>query len=146
MNGAELLRVIDAMHRDQGISKEVILGTIEKAVRLAILKHYDDEEGVEVAIDRVNGQIEARKGGQVLEPELLGRIAAQAAKQAIIQGIREEVSEITYRENVNKKGDLVQGVIQRFEGGAALVALGKTEALLPRSEQIPGEQHHVGER
>jgi N utilization substance protein A len=146
MNGSELLRVIDAMHRDQGVSKEVIFGTIEKAVRLAILKHYDDEDGVEVEIDKLSGQITAKKGESTLEPGVLGRIAAQAAKQAIIQGIREEVSEITYRENVNKKGDLVQGVVQRFEGGAALISLGRHEALLPRSEQIPGETHHVGER
>src|SRR4029077_16912435 len=67
-------------------------------------------------------------------------------KQAIIQGIREEVSETTFKEYQAKKGDLVQGVIQRFEGGAALVTLGKSESLLPRSEQIPGETHHVGER
>ena len=44
------------------------------------------------------------------------------------------------------KGDLVNGLIARHEGGAAIVTLGKTEALLPRSEQIPGETHHVGER
>src|SRR4051812_42011150 len=45
-----------------------------------------------------------------------------------------------------KKGDLVQGTVQRFEGGAALVSLGKTEAILPRSEQIPGESHHNSEK
>lgn len=146
MNGSELLRVIDTMHRDQGISKEVLFGTIEKAVRLAILKHYDDEDGVEVAIDRTSGQIEAKKGETILAPELLGRIAAQAAKQAIIQGIREEVSNNVFNVYQAKKGDLVQGVIQRFEGGAALVSLGREESLLPRSEQIPGESHHVGER
>ena len=44
------------------------------------------------------------------------------------------------------KGDLVHGTVQRFEGGAATVSLGKSEAILPRSEQIPGETHHVGER
>lgn len=146
MNGPEFLRVVDAMHRDQGIAKDVIFGTIEKAVRLAILKHFDDEEDVNVVIDRQSGIIQAQKGDKIIEPELLGRIAAQAAKQAIIQGIREETSNTTFNVYAAKKGDLVQGSVQRFEGGSAIVSLGKDESLLPRSEQIPGETHHIGER
>lgn len=146
MNGQEFLRVVDSMHRDQGISKEVIFATIEKAVRLAILKNFDDEDEVSVVIDRQSGLIEAKKNDQSIAPELLGRIAAQAAKQAIIQGIREETSNNTFNVYAAKKGDLVQGTVQRFEGGSAIVSLGKDESLLPRSEQIPGETHHIGER
>ncbi len=146
MNGADLLRAVDYLYREKAVNKEVIFLNIEKAVRLAIHKQFEDEEGIEVNVDRGSGTITAKKGERVLEPDELGRIAAQAAKQFIIQGIREEESNAVFSEYLAKKGDLVLGTIQRFEGGAAIVSLGKTEALLPRGEQIPGETHHVGER
>jgi N utilization substance protein A len=146
MNGADLLRAVDYLYREKAVNKEVIFLNIEKAVRLAIHKQFEDEEGIEVNVDRGSGTISAKKGERVLEPDELGRIAAQAAKQFIIQGIREEESNAVFSEYLAKKGDLVLGTIQRFEGGAAIVSLGKTEALLPRGEQIPGETHHVGER
>jgi N utilization substance protein A len=146
MNGKELLNVTDHLHREKQISKEIIFSSIEKAVRLAIHKCYDDEEGILVTIDRQTGEIHAQKGEQVLAPEKLGRIPAQAAKQAIIQILREEESQSVFNIYAAQKGDLVHGTIQRFDGGAATVSLGKAEALLPRSEQVPGEAHHVGER
>jgi N utilization substance protein A len=83
---------------------------------------------------------------EVIDPEELGRIAAQAAKQAMIQKIREAECASLYDIYHAQKGDLVHGTVQRFEGGAATVTLGKSESLLPKSEQIPGETHHVGER
>jgi N utilization substance protein A len=101
---------------------------------------------VEVNIDRQSGNILARKGERTLEPEELGRIAAQSAKQMIIQNFREEESNSVFNEYHALKGDLITGAVQRFDGGAATVSVGKTEALLPRGEQIPGETHHVGER
>ncbi len=146
INPADLLRGVELLHREKNISKEVIFSAIEKAVRLAIHKCYDDEEGIEVSIDRIGGTIHAQKGDKVLTPEELGRISAQAAKQQMIQMFREEESNTVFNEYAAQKGDLVHGTVQRFEGGAALVSLGKAEALLPRGEQIPGETHHVGER
>jgi N utilization substance protein A len=146
MNGAELLRGVDTMAREKSISKEVIFASIEKAVRLAILKRYEDEDDINVTLDRVSGNIHAQKGESVISPEELGRIAAQSAKQAMIQILREAESESVFNEYAAQKGDLVHGTVQRFEGGAATVSLGKTESLLPRGEQIPGETHHVGER
>jgi N utilization substance protein A len=64
----------------------------------------------------------------------------------MIQKIREAECKSVFDEYVNMKGDLVEGTITRHEGGASIVTLGKTEALLPRSEQIPGESHHVNQR
>src|SRR5207247_1508008 len=101
-------------------------------------KHYGEEEGVEVRIDRDSGAIVAQKGGAVIEPELLGRIAAQSAKQVMIQKIREAECNALFDEYAAMKGDLVHGTVQRFEGGAALLSLGKSEAILPRGGQIPG--------
>jgi N utilization substance protein A len=147
MNGAELIRAVDFVHREKNIPKEVIFASIEKAVRLAIHKCYeDDDDIVEVSIDRQSGNILAQKGERTLAPEELGRIAAQSAKQMIIQNFREEESNSVFNEYQALKGDLITGTVQRFDGGAATVSVGKTEALLPRGEQIPGETHHVNER
>src|SRR5437588_1728255 len=146
MNGADLLRIIDLMHREKNIPKEVIFEGIEAALQLATQKHYGEETVVTVNIDRDSGDIQAKHGEVLIDPELLGRIAAQSAKQVMIQKIREAECNAVFDEYAALKGDLVHGTVQRFEGGAATVTLGKSEAILPRGEQIPGETHHVGER
>src|SRR5438105_11230607 len=146
MNGSDLLRIVDLMHRKKSISKEIIFEGIEQAVQLATEKHYGSDEGIVVTIDRDSGRINARRGEEIIDPELLGRIAAQSAKQVMIQKIREAECNATYDEYIAMKGDLVHGSVQRFEGGAAIISLGKSEAILPRGEQIPGETHHVGAR
>lgn len=146
MHGADLLRIVDLMHREKNISKEVIFEGIEAAIQVATERHYGDDAEVTVSIDRQSGSIVAKKGEQVIEPELLGRIAAQSAKQAMIQKIREAETTAVFDEYAAMKGDLVHGTVQRFDGGAAIVTIGKTEAILPRGEQIPGETHHVNER
>src|ERR671936_17007 len=146
MNGADVLRIVDLMHREKNIPKDVIFEGIEAALQLATEKHYGDEEGIAITIDRDSGEIHAQRGEEVIDPELLGRIAAQSAKQVMIQKIREAECNAIFDEYAAMKGDLVHGTVQRFEGGAATVSLGKSEAILPRSEQIPGESHHVGER
>src|SRR5438093_3586903 len=146
MNGADLLRIVDQMHREKNIPKDVIFEGIEAALQLATERHYGDEEGIAISINRESGEIRARKGELVIEPELLGRIAAQSAKQVMIQKIREAECNAVFDEYAAMKGDLVHGTVQRFEGGSGTVSLGKSEAILPRGEQIPGETHHVGER
>src|SRR5260370_30663884 len=146
MNGADLIRAVDFVHREKNIPKEVIFASIEKAVRLAIHKCYeDDEDLVAVNIDRQSGNIVAQKGERTLEPEELGRIAAQSAKQMIIQNFREEESNSVFNEYQALKGDLITGTVQRFDGGAATVRVGKAEALVPPREQLPGETRHVNE-
>lgn len=146
MSGVDLLRAVDNLFREKSIPKEVIFTNIEKAVRLAIQKRYDDEEDIAVSIDRQTGQIHAQKGEQVLSTDDLGRISAGVAKQFIIQGIKEEESNSVFQVYAAQKGDMVVGTVQRFEGGGATVSLGKAEAFLPRGEMIPGESHHPGER
>src|SRR5579864_9335335 len=146
MNGADVLRIVDLMHREKNIPKDVIFEGIEAALQLATEKHYGDEEGIAVSINRDSGEIVAQKGEEVIDPAELGRIAAQSAKQVMIQKIREAECKSVYDEYIAMKGDLVHGTLTRHEGGASIVSLGKTEALLPRSEQIPGETHHVNQR
>src|SRR5262245_6861633 len=137
------------MHREKNIAKDVIFNGIEAALQLAIERATgDEEEGVEVQIDRISGQLRVFKNEQPLEidPVELGRIAAQSAKQLMIQKIREAECDSLYGEYTKKKGELVTGTIQRIDAGTAIVTLGKSESILPRSEQIPGETHHVNER
>jgi N utilization substance protein A len=74
------------------------------------------------------------------------RIGAQTAKQVMIQKIREAERDHLFAEYEDLKGQLVTGTVQRYEGGAATVALTNVEAILPKGEQIPGETHHANER
>ena len=144
--GKEVIKLVDAMTEEKRIPREVIFGGIEAAIQLAALRHFAVEEGVMVRIDRSTGEISARFGDSEIEPETLGRIAAQSAKQVMIQKIREAESDTVFNEYAAKKGDMIVGTVTRVDAGTAIVSLGKAEALLPRSEQIPGETHHVNER
>ena len=141
-----LLELVDKIQDEKRIAREVVFQGIQDAIKNAALRHFNIEEGVDVDIDRATGAIVAKKGDVDIDPETLGRIAAQSAKQVMIQKIREAESDTVFNEFTAKKGELIVGTISRIEPGTAIVTLGKSEALLPRSEQIPGETHHVGER
>lgn len=84
--------------------------------------------------------------GEKMDTSLFGRIAAQTAKQVIMQTIREAERENVFQEFKDKKGDLVTGIVQRFEKGDVIVTLGKSEAILPIQEQIPKESFSLRER
>jgi N utilization substance protein A len=147
MDPAELLRIVDTIHRDKNIDKEIVFEGIEAAIVSAAKKHYGEEEEVEVKIDRRTGAISGTHNGTTMAPEEINeRIGAQTAKQVMIQKIREAERDHLYNEYDELRGQLVTGTIQRYEGGAATVALQNVEAILPRGEQIPGETHHVNER
>ncbi len=78
--GKELLVIVDKMHEEKKIPREVIFHGIESAIQLAAERHFGVEEGVLVQIDQATGNIVARYGENELDPETLGRIAAQSAK------------------------------------------------------------------
>ncbi len=90
------------------------------------------------------------KNGDILEvevtPKNFGRIAAQTAKQVVIQRIREAEREMIYEEFIDREEDIITGVIHRFEHKNAIINLGKTEAILPPAEQIPREIYKQGDR
>jgi N utilization substance protein A len=109
-------------------------------------RQYGEEADVIVRIDRESGTLQAAVNGQDLHEEAIGRIGAQTAKQVIIQKIREAERDSLVEEYSGQVDDIVSGVVQRVEAGATLVSLGSIEAILPRSEQIPGETHHPNER
>jgi len=142
----DLVRIVDSIHRDKNISKDILFEGIQSALATAARKHYPEAGEIEVRIDPDSGSIDATKDGVKMDPAELGRIAAQTAKQVIIQKIREAERDSLFDEFEDQRGDLVTGTVQRFEGGAVIVNLGKTDAILPRSEQIPGESYHPNER
>ena len=92
---------------------------------------------------------DAEEGDVVSEevtPDEFGRIAAQTAKQVIIQKIREAERDIVYHEFEGREGDIVNGVVTRFEQGNVIVDIGRTEAILPYRERTAREEFHRGER
>jgi transcription termination/antitermination protein NusA len=147
MDPSELLRIVDTIHRDKNIDKEIVFEGIEAALISAAKKHYGEEEDIQVKIDRRTGVIAGSHNGAAMAPEEMAeRIGAQTAKQVMIQKIREAERDHLFNEYDEQKGQLVTGTIQRYEGGAATVSLQNVEAILPRGEQIPGESHHANER
>lgn len=130
--------------------------------------HYDPETGeIEVfqfktvmeRTDDPNTQLTLEEG-QKLDPDAqigdslgvkldssdFGRIAAQAAKQVIIQKVREAERDIIYKEYKDRVGELVTGIIRRVEKGDLIIDLGRAEASVPRSEQVPSEPYKIGDR
>jgi len=142
---AELLRLVDSIHRDKNIDKEIVFQGIEQALVSAARKAYTTEDVV-VEIDRETGEILAVENGREISPRELGRIAAQTAKQVMIQKIREAERDVLFGDYTDRVGDIVNGTVQRFEGSTLVVNLGKVEGILPKSEQIPGEAYQPGER
>lgn len=81
-----------------------------------------------------------------IKPKDAGRIQAQTAKQVVLQRLRDAEREVVYEEYAGKEGDIISGVVQRLEARNAILDLGKTEALLPGSEQVRVERYHPGQR
>ncbi|MFA6132994.1 MAG: transcription termination factor NusA [Phycisphaerae bacterium] len=142
----ELLRIVDGLARDKNIDKETVFEDLEAAMLSAIHKANPQSEDISVQMDRATGDITASIDGKALSVRDLGRIAAQTAKQVMIQRIREAERGSLYEEYLDRKGQIVTGKVARWEGGSLIVDLGKVEAILPRGEQIPGESHLPEER
>jgi len=143
---SEILRIVDGIAKDRNIDREVVFEDLEAAMVSAARKYFSHAEDVRVQIDRKSGQITASCDGKPISMRHLGRIAAQTAKQVMIQKIREAERGSIFEEFVEREGTIVTGTVARHEGGAIVVTIGRAEALLPRSEQIPGETFRPGQR
>lgn len=142
----ELLKQIEMISREKNIDRDSIFSDIEAAMVSGIRKHFGTEDEFHAQIDRFTGEILAFRNGEPLDIKKLGRIPAQTVKQVMIQRLREDERGSIFTEYQEKVGEIASGTITRSEGNVAIVNLGRTEALLPKSEQIPGETHRVGER
>ncbi|GLZ75625.1 transcription termination/antitermination protein NusA [Actinorhabdospora filicis] len=154
------LAALRSLERERDISFDTILGAIETALLTAYRHTEGAQSHARVDIDRKSGaasviaQEIGPEGTVVREwddtPHDFGRIAAMTAKQVILQRLREATDEVNFGEYAGKDGDLVTGVIQaheaRAEKGIVVVDLGKIEALLPPTEQVPGEPYEHGTR
>ncbi len=174
----ELKKAIDQISKDKGIDREMLIDTLEEAIRASVTKKYGDKMDIEVTFNEETGEIEVYQFKIVVEEvedpdteiimadaikhdpnvelddaigfrlqvEDLGRIAAQSAKQVIIQRMRDAEQEIIYEEYKNRKGEIVSGIIQRRDRSGWIINLGRTEALLPKDKQIPRERFRQGDR
>jgi N utilization substance protein A len=144
----ELLRIVENIARDKNIDKESIFVDLEEAMISAARKHFaEPESDIVVNIDRSTGEITAFKDNVQIDIKQLGRIPAQTAKQVIIQKIRADERSSIFAEFVQRKGEIVSGTVVRYESGALIVNLDRwTEGFMPKSEQIMGQTHRIGER
>ncbi len=174
----ELSRIIDQVVKDKGISREVVIDTLEKALVSAARRKYGAECEIEAQFNAESGEIElfefktvvdassARVGeiafdeARVHDPDVeiddqigvkldtaeFGRIAAQTAKQVIIQEVRGAEREMVYDEYKDRQGEIVHGIVRRIEKGNLIVDLGRAEAIVPRKEQVPREMFRINER
>ncbi len=143
----EMLRLVDSIHRDKGIDADILYKSLEQALLTAARKKNPGIEELKVRIDRTNGDMRLLDGDRLirlLDSSEFGRIAAQTAKQIMIQKIREAERDVVYGEYEQRAGELVNGTVQRIDRGAVIVNLGKTEGIIPRQEQAVGESYHPG--
>ncbi|MDY6852078.1 MAG: transcription termination factor NusA [Thermodesulfobacteriota bacterium] len=174
----DLRRVIDQVSRDKGIDREILISTLEEAIKSAAKKKFGLSENFEVAYNEEQGEMEVFRFKEVVEhvvdPQLeisieeaevldsesqigdelgvkmdtteFGRIAAQSAKQVIIQRMKDAERDIVYEDFKDREGEIINGIVQRFDRGSIIVSLGRAEAILPGSEQIPKENYRQGDR
>jgi N utilization substance protein A len=126
------------------------IGEVELFEIRTVVDHVNDAENeVTLAEARRSMDPEAEVGDELLAklpPEKFGRIAAQAAKQNIIQRVRDAERDSIFKEFKNRKGELATGTVQRFEKKNIIVNLGRADAVLPEKEQIPRERYRQGDR
>jgi N utilization substance protein A len=126
------------------------LGEVELFEAKLVVEEIQDP-AVEITLQeaRENLDPDAQMGDELLsklDTSSFGRIAAQAAKQNIVQRVRDAEREIIYNEFKGREGQLVNGIVQRFEKKNIIVNLGRTDAILPEKEQVPRERYRQGDR
>ena len=150
MNTAEMMRILDSIARDRKIDKPTLIKDLEQAMVSAARRHFQtlDTEEFRCELDPVTGKMQLFRHGNPMEmaPAELGRIAAQTFKQVMIQRFRDDERSSLLGEFSKRVGEIVTGVVQRYDGGALVITIDRAEAFMPRSEQIPGEQFNPGDR
>ena len=175
---AEFIEALNALEKERGIKKSVLLSAFEAALIVAYKRNYNSTANVRAEVDGDTGEyhiyasktvvekvetpameisLERAKKinplyelGDVLEEEAFtkdfGRIAAQTAKQVMVQRIREAERGNIYDEYIEKENEILTAIVQRVEKGNAYVELGKTDGILTANEMIPGEEYEMNAR
>jgi transcription termination factor NusA len=154
------LAALRSIEREKEISYETLLDALETALLTAYKHTPHSMPHARVAIDRKTGEVvvwaqDIDEGGDIVEeyddtPTDFGRVAAMTARQVILQRLRDAEHDQTFGEYSGREGDIVTGVVQAdaqaAQRGLVLIDIGKVEAILPQSEQVPGEDYAHGTR
>ena len=166
---SELIEALDIIEKEKQISKEVILEAIENSLLAACKNQFGKSENIRVNVNRETGEVKVFAIKEVVDddeatqmgiteailvhdkteigdtvevevtPKNFGRIAAQKAKQVVVQKIREEERKVLYVQYLEKEREVITGIVQRYSGKNICVNLGKVDAILMESEQVKGE-------
>ncbi|UUV99070.1 transcription termination factor NusA [Vagococcus luciliae] len=174
----EMLGALDALEREKGISKSIVIEALEAAMVSAYKRHYGQAQNVDVEFDEKKGDVHIFSVKEVTEevmdsqlevslkealkingayeigdmirfevtPKDFGRIAAQTAKQVILQRVREAERSIIYNEFSAYENEIMQGIVERQDNRYIYVNLGKIEAVLSKQDQIPNEVYQPHDR
>lgn len=141
----ELLSSLEYIEKEKGVSKNVLIEALRQALLSACRKTYPTCEDIEIQIDPKTCDIKLLSNGKQLEDAEFGRIAAQTAKQVIIQKIREAERECIFEDFTKRHAEIISGTVHRAEKKAIIVDLGKTEGILPAREQSPQDDYRQGD-
>ena len=145
---SEFALALNQVASERGVDVDVVLDTVQNAILAAYRK---DHPGVEVeeyraVLDPNTGEAKIFENDKDVTPPGFGRIAAQTAKQVILQKIREKEKEAIFTDYRVKIGSIVNGMVLRFAGPNIIIDIGKAEAIMPVSEQISNEKYHLNQR
>lgn len=142
---SEFALALNQVATERGISADDVIQSIEAAILAAFKKEHPDlfEETVQVKINKDTGETKIIKDEKDITPPGFGRIAAQTARQVILQKIREAEKKTVILHYKSQVGNLLRGRVIRYDGYNAFVDIGKTEAVLPKEEQIRSEKYAV---
>lgn len=174
----EFIIALEAIEKEKGISKTVVLEAIEKALQKSYEKNFDENTNVEIKINENTGDVTVHALKEVVEnvedhntqislndalheskkaklgtvvkvkivPKNFGRVAAQTARNIVIQHLRDAERDAIYNEFIDRERELINGVVQRIDYNNIYINLGKTEGFIPPSEQVQGENIKPGDR
>jgi len=145
---SEFYLALNQVATERGVSIDVILETVENAILAAYRKDHPEIEAEEysVHLNRNSGEAHVMHGNEDVTPPGFGRIAAQTAKQVILQKVREKEKEAIMSDFSTRIGSVLGGMVLRFAGPNVIVDIGKTEAIMPTPEQISSEHYHINQR
>lgn len=145
---SEFALALNQVANERGVDPSVVLETVKNAILAAYRK---DHPGIEIeeysaVLNQQTGEAKIIHKDKDVTPPGFGRIAAQTAKQVILQKIREKEKEAIFTDYQVKIGTIVNGMVLRFAGPNVMVEIGRTEAVMPPGEQIPNEKYHLNQR
>jgi transcription termination factor NusA len=144
---SEFALALNQIAAERGISSKEIVESIEVAIIAAYKKEYPEEniDNLKAIINSDTGEVKILKEDKDITPPGFGRIAAQTAKQVILQKIREAEKKTIISQYLSQVGNIIRGRIIRFDGRNVYVDIGKTEGILPKEEQVPNEKYQINQ-